>query len=504
MAAAKARRRRSRAKGGVLAAALLVRGAAVLPSKEHVCWNDERYTPEACCNNRSTAERCGADTFDLCCRGLAGLLGSTQQMCYDLQTSNGMLNMSHAVNLLYRISRIYTFQREYDEVFSFSEELDFCVSGTCGTIRERLERQWVYLATLVFILHPYWDGDDIRGPQMNTLLRINTLLNYKWEKESLMQANYRTLRSLQEGALARFLRHFGAADPTSAWPNVGMMLGVRGSCAVGAYGPFDECPQHHPVFWAFPPVKVAAALEGYVTDFLGATLPGGSCSNTDAMNTPSRTIACARHAADPAAQTFWPIPDEEYFQYIGLLAAVLSARDRGRLSIAELGSGPFGPWAARAAAAWRRLGEASGAGTPGPCTLSLVDHKEEFVTSLQALEKQGVFKGCTVEARRLELGEDIASLEEALSGLGVVVDLVDMDIQEAELGTVILGRQLLREHARRLYIGTHSRRIHSTLEHVLREDGWVVTWSFAPLSLQATPHGPISFADGVLAAVRPE
>lgn len=482
--------------------ALVSCAAAVSRAGEHACWSDKRFTPEVCCRHRSDAESCGVGTFDSCCHGLAGLLGAVQKQSYDLQSSNAMQNTTHAVNLLYRISRVFAFYYEYDELFP--EETEVCMGGACGTIRDRLGAKLIYLSTLVFILHPYWDSDNIPGFQSKTLLRIEALLHYRWETESLMNANYKTLRSLQEGALARFLKYFEADKPTSTWPNAGLMLGVWGPCAIGVYGPFDECPQHHPVFWAFPPVRAAVAPEGYVMDFLGAVLPGDSCSNTDAMNTPSRTLACLRHAANPNAQPFWPLPDEEYFQYISILAAVLSARERGRLSIAELGSGPYGPWGARAAAAWRRLGTAQGSKTPGLCTLALVDHHQGFVDSLQTLVGQGVWEGCEVDARQAELGEDPASLVAALSSLGDVIDLVDMDIQEAELGTVIKGRQLLRERARRLYIGTHSRRIHSTLERVLREDGWIITWSYAPLSLQITQHGPISFADGVLAAVRPE
>lgn len=92
------------------------------------------------------------------------------------------------------------------------------------------------------------------------------------------------------------------------------------------------------------------------------------------------------------------------------------------------------------------------------------------------------------------------TLAELLEGHDVI-DLIDMDIQGAELGVIETSLGLLRQRARRLHISTHSRDIGYRLNAALRD--WEIEHAYPCLGESETSIGCISFGDGVIAARNP-
>jgi len=97
-------------------------------------------------------------------------------------------------------------------------------------------------------------------------------------------------------------------------------------------------PAHLEIFNHFQPWK-GWVEEGFQVDFLGVKVRDEFLSKT---KSPARFV-----------ETQYPGLDEEYFEWIDLLDAVLAAE--GKFVMVELGAG-YGRWSARAAAALRQIG----------------------------------------------------------------------------------------------------------------------------------------------------
>jgi hypothetical protein len=93
------------------------------------------------------------------------------------------------------------------------------------------------------------------------------------------------------------------------------------------------------------------------------------------------------------------------------------------------------------------------------------------------------------------------SLDDLLAPLARV-DLIDFDIQGAELETIAASRTL-KSKAQRLHIGTHSRQIEEGLRRLLGQEGWSCEWDFSCNSSASTPYGAIRFEDGVQSWLNP-
>ena len=78
------------------------------------------------------------------------------------------------------------------------------------------------------------------------------------------------------------------------------------------------------------------------------------------------------------------------------------------------------------------------------------------------------------------------------------IDLIDVDIQGAELPVITLSMQALTETTRRAYISTHSPEIHSKLALAFQTAGWqklaMHGWNG---SNEPTRFGPLTFVDGI-------
>jgi hypothetical protein len=84
-----------------------------------------------------------------------------------------------------------------------------------------------------------------------------------------------------------------------------------------------------------------------------------------------------------------------------------------------------------------------------------------------------------------------------------VIDLVDFDVQGAELDVIAESTAALTARVRRLHIGTHSRKIDANLPRILAPAGWRCLQSYPCLRWNRTPYGWLYFNDGVQSWVNP-
>jgi FkbM family methyltransferase len=245
-----------------------------------------------------------------------------------------------------------------------------------------------------------------------------------------------------------------------------------------------------------------------------------------------------RHVETP------PLPfDEEYFEWIDLLQAVVAAR--GHFTMVELGAG-WGRWITNAAAA---LNQYSGL----PYKLVAVEAEPEHFAHLRLhvadndldskslclvkaaiapVDGEGVFEVgnahdyygqsllsvATVPAihRLVRYARSMArgrpspedgrvravSLATLLKGYEYV-DLVDADIQGAEGDVFDAARKVLAAKVRRVHIETHNAPVEEQLREVFADLGWRKIWDFPAASDTETPFGTIHFEGGVQTWVNP-
>ena len=177
----------------------------------------------------------------------------------------------------------------------------------------------------------------------------------------------------------RWLRH--ELDITEA---ARVAMSACGADFVGravAFNPEDPsvagCVLNDPIFRFFPP-RAVLPLEGFVTDFLGIrTSLDIDCRKPSVV--PSRRFECERYMClqavasndsdnrggqlpcfanptslwDPTA-AWYPAVDEEYFEWIALLTAVVASEQDSTFVSIEIGAG-HAPWTVRAAVAHRLL-----------------------------------------------------------------------------------------------------------------------------------------------------
>jgi hypothetical protein len=83
------------------------------------------------------------------------------------------------------------------------------------------------------------------------------------------------------------------------------------------------------------------------------------------------------------------------------------------------------------------------------------------------------------------------------------VDLIDLDVQGAELEVLEAAAGELDKKVKRVHIGTHGRTVEEGLRSLFRRLGWQCLRSFECASSVKTEWGTISFQDGVQTWVNP-
>jgi FkbM family methyltransferase len=295
---------------------------------------------------------------------------------------------------------------------------------------------------------------------------------------------------------------------------------------------------HHPVFADFPPVEVPTTDAFIQESFLGTVRRKAICELPYEGET--RDGEVAKH----------PSFDEEYYEWIDLLETVRSARDS--YTFVELGAG-FGRWSVRAALAAQRRGlhvrvvaaepehshftwmeehfrvngldpadhvliEAAVSGVDGIVAFTVAAGDQEL-SDLgpsrwygQSIERRHRFKhllrrglGHLEPSRKVKwVLEDVpaVSLPTVLDECGVV-DLVDLDVQGAELTILAAHIGRATEQIKRIHVGTHSRAIETGLRQLMPTSGWVCVADWPGETTNVTPFGTSEFGDGVQSWVNP-
>jgi FkbM family methyltransferase len=290
--------------------------------------------------------------------------------------------------------------------------------------------------------------------------------------------------------------------------------------------------QHHPVFSSFVPFS-GSAQPGEDRDFIGGRWKadwGVQCVQREGpFTTPP------------------PPVDEQYPEWIDVLSAVNAANDR--FVMLELGAG-FGRWGIRGALAAKARGipeiivrlvegepqhaqwardaallnglaaeqvsviEAaiSYSGEPVPFLVGQPDGPSTAASwygQALAWERDGTPQG-TYHGKQVRLGAsgyrhvlvDAVTFEQTADGLGAI-DIVDMDLQGAEIDVIRNSLGTLSETVRRIHIGTHSRQIEDEMRERFRAAGWTKVWDFQIGTTVATEFGPITFGDGIQGWINP-
>lgn len=294
--------------------------------------------------------------------------------------------------------------------------------------------------------------------------------------------------------------------------------------------------EHHPLVrsYSLPP---SPNLPEFDVDFLGVrtrrAFDAGMKNARNAPQTPS-----------------YPPFDNEYFEWIDVLEAVEEATDT--FVMIDLGAG-YGRWSVRAALALRQRGacqftcaavEAEPDHFRWLChhlhdnDLHPSDHELIWgaVTAQpglvpfwignasgwygQAVAEHPVNPPPGIRARRRlrarsALGmPPVSATDEAVVWVPSItlrevlaayprVDLIDMDIQGAELDVVTSAIDLLTQRVRRVSIGTHSASIEEGLRQLFQSEGWQNRNDYQCHSTAVTPYGEIHFGDGVQTWVNP-
>jgi FkbM family methyltransferase len=281
-------------------------------------------------------------------------------------------------------------------------------------------------------------------------------------------------------------------------------------------------PVHHPVFARFVPWR-GLVDPTWDVNFLGVRT---RLAFTAGMGGDAPT-------ASRLVETEYPVFGEEYFEWIDVLEAVLTAERQ--FTMVELGAG-WGRWLINAAAAARRCGvstlclvgveaepthyrwmqqhfadngigsescrlvEAAVAATQKRVRFHVGDPSAWYGQAIELnprsvlgripfLSGGGVAKRTIRKVRAVALSQIVSDLNE--------IDLIDADLQGVEADVFESAEALLAQKVKRVHIGTHSSENERRLRVLFGALGWENLNDYASGTEVDTPWGRIKFQDGV-------
>lgn len=271
----------------------------------------------------------------------------------------------------------------------------------------------------------------------------------------------------------------------------------------------------HEIFYKFQCWK-GTVPAGYACDFLGikTNVKYYYHFQTDDHN-------CTRDV-----ETTYPIADnDEYFEWIDLLEAVVNSGES--FTMIELGAG-FGRWLCRAATALKQRNLAScykliGVEAEPTHFQWMKEHLQHNGIDLQQCSlieaavdgKDGNVQfrignadhhyGQSIASRPLPNTQEVKaiSLPTILKDLERV-DLIDLDVQDAEFKVLSSAMYLLDNKVKRVHIGTHSKAAEYGLKKLFNYLGWVLIHDFTFKTEYETEYGQITFGDGVQSWINPK
>jgi len=229
-----------------------------------------------------------------------------------------------------------------------------------------------------------------------------------------------------------------------------------------------------------------------------------------------------------------PPVNEEYFEWIALLAAIVAAR--GRFCMAELGAG-WGRWIVTAAVLcgrrrlpfrligveaepshfeWMQMVLRDNDVDPAQHDLwygAVTDHDRDSVMLTGPDPPETVWGHRTIRPEELPAWESLPGYKirlvpgyslKTLFAKHEYVDLVDMDVQGTEFDIMSSSFDTLNAKVGVVHIGTHPpSSVEKSLTKAFRAHGWVNAYSFPCHKDADTPFGRVTFVDGVQTWVNP-
>jgi len=294
----------------------------------------------------------------------------------------------------------------------------------------------------------------------------------------------------------------------------------EGYTGLRPFGLIRKRPIHHLVFTNFKQFK-GEIDPAFQVNFLGVVTRNSFIAGLVA------SLGQELPTFDPAIPVSYPVFDEEYFEWIDLLEAVLGADKK--FTMIELGAG-YGRWLVNAAFAvkhyhgelpikligleaepthfrWMRQHFLDNGIDPGQHELihSAVDEREGTVYFHTG--KPDEWYGQSIAQELDSLPESViqvkaTTLNEILRDVDSV-DLVDLDVQGAELAVLRSAIEELNGKVRRIHIGTHGCNIEQGLRELFGKHEWFKVNDYPCNSLHITKWGKISFGDGVQTWLNP-
>jgi FkbM family methyltransferase len=301
-----------------------------------------------------------------------------------------------------------------------------------------------------------------------------------------------------------------------------------------------QANRHDAIFEHFPPFSGEVPPPFFV-DFLGCRVREEFWP---------QELAGQRKSAK--VQTTWPAFNEEYYEWVDLLEAVVAANDS--FTMVELGAG-FGRWAGCGALAARQRGIANirlALAEPEPLHLEFMQTflhdndiprdivdvypgtvSEEPRTTLFIVKKQidvatdhprewyGQAKAPESwrPSRVIKAGYHGRDLFVYPGGEGAIeveqfgvrkllrtypkIDLIDLDVQGEELVVLQAAIDVLNKNTKRVHIGTHGSDIEIGLRELLHANKWKSVRDYECGKTNATPVGNIDFQDGIQTWINP-
>jgi len=260
------------------------------------------------------------------------------------------------------------------------------------------------------------------------------------------------------------------------------------------------------------------AEAGYKVNFLGAK-----------RKTEYQDFEISSNRVDSSFPNF----DEEYFEWIDMLKAVLNSSQR--FTIMELGAG-YGRWSVNGAIAATNLGKdyriIAVEGEPQHFKWLQDNIRNNSLDMNRCKLIQAAVSGSGVESKfyagdsagwygqRILFSNDPPLSQEYLSR-GVhfvsvkcitlpslvqeedVIDFVDMDVQGSELEIIQSTKKEIASQIKKIHIGTHSHEIEEGLRKFFHELGWISTYDYGCQGKHMTEYGEIDFVDGVQGWINP-
>ncbi len=277
------------------------------------------------------------------------------------------------------------------------------------------------------------------------------------------------------------------------------------------YNPFEpgKCFRKRPSQWCGVVPPKSTFKPGYVLDFAGTwTKYNWDCDESGGRNyrsyAPSRGLDCAefdrlRNKINSEVSGTFPSVDEEYYEWLDLVYAVMHAKSQFRMM--EVGA-RYGTWGVRGFKLNQRTRDLN-------AKIVLVENNRENVGYIREHLKVNAIPESAVtvvdKACSTKTTKDSVSLFDLVNKHEGVLDLLDLDIQGSEAWAVPAAIEIINKKVRLIHIGTHGRGMHASLHKLLESNGWNIRHNFQQSTeYETTWEGKVAFRDGVLSAHNPK